>query len=300
MRKVKSVLSCLFPQVARNFGRRSLIIFALKPEHPRWFAAWGVLWVFPLAFSAGIVLAQEPPDLVTDRPDQGESPVTVPRGSFQIETGWLFTRDETAGQDSIAQQFPGTLLRVGISASVELRLTVDGWQSLDVGGSSSSGFGDASVGTKVHLWSEEGRRPETAFSASISIPVGQEGFSTEGFDPSFRAAFSNTLSDRLSIAYNAGFSWFTEEPTPGVKNTSVFADYTATIAAGLTPETGAFLELFGALALDEDEESTLLFDGGVTYLISQNAQVDIAVGVGLSDAAEDLFVGVGVSWRLPE
>ena len=175
------------------------------------------------------------------------------------------------------------------------------WQSLDEGDSSISGFGDASVGTKVHLWSEEGWRPETAFLAAISIPVGQEEFSTERFDPSFRVLFSNTLSDRLSFGYNAGVSWSTtEEATPGEKNTSVFADYTATLAAGLTPVVGAFFELFGAIALDQDEESTLLFDGGVTYLISQNAQVDIAVGVGLSDAAEDLFVGAGVSWRLPE
>ncbi len=276
------------------------MILALKPENPCWFAAWAVLWASVLAFSAGTASAQEMPELVTDRPDQSESSVTVPRGSFQIETGWLFTRDDTADQESKAQQIPGTLFRAGISTAVELRLTVDGWQSLDEGDSSISGFGDASVGTKVHLWSEEGWRPETAFLAAISIPVGQEGFSTEEFDPSFRATFSNTLSDRLSIAYNAGVSWSTEEAASGEKNTSVFADYTATIAAGLTSEAGAFIELFGALALDEDEESTLSFDGGVTYLISQNAQVDIAVGVGLSDAAEDLFVGVGISWRLPK
>lgn len=38
-------------------------------------------------------------------------------------------------------------------------------------------------------------------------------------------------------------------------------------------------------------------DGGLTYLISSDVQWDIRAGLGLNDAADDFFVGTGLSIR---
>ncbi len=38
-------------------------------------------------------------------------------------------------------------------------------------------------------------------------------------------------------------------------------------------------------------------DGGFTYLVRDTLQLDVAAGVGLSDEADDWFVGIGVSAR---
>jgi hypothetical protein len=62
------------------------------------------------------------PDLVTDRPDQTESSVTVPHKSLQIETGFVFERfihdDYTFDNYGIAS----TLFRYGLLKNMELRL----------------------------------------------------------------------------------------------------------------------------------------------------------------------------------
>ena len=42
------------------------------------------------------------------------------------------------------------------------------------------------------------------------------------------------------------------------------------------------------------------FDGGLTFLICNNFQLDIFVGTGISELADDWTVGTGLSFRLPQ
>ena len=83
------------------------------------------------------------PDLVTDRPDQTESPTVVRRGSFQVETGYLFARDD--GVDRF--EVPGTLFRIGLGGRTELRVGYAGV----VGSEGRRGSGDSAIGAKVNL-----------------------------------------------------------------------------------------------------------------------------------------------------
>ena len=101
-----------------------------------------LLFATAVAAGAGGARAQAPP-LVTDRPDRTESAAVVPRGLFQVETGYLFTRD--GGVDGHAA--PGTLLRIGLGGRTELRLGHAGI----AGGESGRGAGDSEVGAKVDL-----------------------------------------------------------------------------------------------------------------------------------------------------
>src|SRR5688572_15602552 len=85
------------------------------------------------------VAAQEP-ELVTDRPDQTESTATVPAGRVQIEAGATFISDEEESVEIELSQFPGTLVRIGLSERFELRLGWDGWleEKVTVPGASAS------------------------------------------------------------------------------------------------------------------------------------------------------------------
>jgi hypothetical protein len=40
-------------------------------------------------------------------------------------------------------------------------------------------------------------------------------------------------------------------------------------------------------------------NGGFTYLVSDDIQLDLRAGFGLSDAADDFFAGPGLSIRFP-
>lgn len=48
-----------------------------------------LLIVLLIVVTAFIATAQGSNEIVTDRPDQTESPVLVPRGGFQVETGFF-------------------------------------------------------------------------------------------------------------------------------------------------------------------------------------------------------------------
>lgn len=264
----------------------------------RWVAVVGLL-------AAGVVSPLfGAAELITDRPDQTESAALLPKGTFQIETGWLHTETDSAGVDFEADAIGGTLLRIGIMKSIELRVGHDGWIDERVSGPGGStgddGVGDLSIGAKLALWEEEGPQPQAAIIGMLTLPTGSDGFGSERADPSFRLAFANALSETLSLGYNLGMSWETVVDGMGGEDTVSFLDWTVVLGIGATDRVGFFVEGFGQSALSADGGPATSVDGGTTYLLNDRTQLDLSVGFGLSDAAPDWFVGAGISFRLPE
>ena len=233
------------------------------------------------------VRAQE---LVTDRPDQTESSRVVPIGLIQIESGWVLTENEEASIQRQTHQLPSSLLRIGILDNVELRLGMDGFYWENKGGLRKRGFGNIEVGTKILVGCEKAWQPETALLASLSMPTDEKAL-----DPSFRALFSHTLSDRLASGYNIGVSWSTE----GDGNTLTDFNYTAALGIGLISGISMFVEFFGDIPIGSSRSAAHSFDGGFTVLIRENIQLDLSGAIGLSEGAEDRFIGLGASLRLP-
>ncbi len=266
--------------------------------------------VLPLALAGALLLpsppagAEEAAELVTDRPDQTESSVVVPRGSYQLELGWTFSRDDDGGARVEVHELPGTLLRVGLSDKVELRLGWVGFIDAEArfGGftASEDGIGDAELGVKIHLAEERGGRPEMALLLSTSVPSGDDGFTSDRFDPALRLALAHTLSERVSLGYNLGLAFGSELGEDGELDTVSNAFYTVALGFGLNDRWGAFVELYGDIPASASGGPANAFDGGFTYLVRDNLQLDVAAGVGLSDAAEDWFVGLGLSVRWPQ
>jgi hypothetical protein len=60
---------------------------------------------------------------------------------------------------------------------------------------------------------------------------------------------------------------------------------------------GLFAEVYGFVTEDEDADHRL--DAGVTFLITDQLQLDAAAGMGITANAPDAFVGCGISWRFP-
>lgn len=251
----------------------------------------------------GLETAAEAPELVTDRPDQTESAQVVPRRTFQLEVGWLLTREGGRGVEVDTREAPGTLLRIGVLEGVELRLGGSGWVEQELhaaaGRRSSRGLGDAEVGAKIHLGRARGMWPETALLVATSVPVGDEQLTSDRFEPSFRFSLSHTLSDRVSLGYNLGMAWSTEDREGSGRQTFSHVEYTAALGFGLSRRLGAFVELFGELPASAPGGPSNSVDGGLTYLLRPHIQLDLAGGVGLSRQAPDWFVGAGVSVRWP-
>lgn len=253
------------------------------------------LTLFLCLLAAGVSAAQ---DLVTDRPDQTESPVTVDPGFVQLEIGALFTHDD----DVNTFEVPGTLLRIGIVERLELRIGWTGYVSQDQeaeGLFDDSGIGDAELGVKVRLRDEKGRAPEMAVLVAASLPVGDDAFTSDRVDPSIRLAVAHTLTERLGLGYNVGVAWASEPAVDGGTATLSSYLYTLSLAIGLSDRAGAFVELYGEVPGSAPGDPTHAFDGGFTFLLRRSVQLDVAGGVGLTDETDDWFVGVGLSARWP-
>ena len=248
---------------------------------------------------------KNPGPLSSDRPGMTTSPNVVPPCHPQIELGWTHTENKDDSDTQIkSDQVPNTLLRIGVIPNGEVRIGYNGytWQSdrpKNGTKSSSSGSGDANVGVKYKFLEASGWLPESALLAQLSLPVGADNFTSHQADPSFLLAFTHSLTDFLSFSYNLAAAWQSSEDASSTRHTQSVFNYTANLGLSLTDRLGAFVEFYGAIAINPSNIPSNAFDGGFTFLILDNFQVDVSGGVGISEAANDWFVGSGLTYRFP-
>jgi len=239
--------------------------------------------------------------MATDRPDQTESAVLVPRGLFQLEAGGMHVFDRDGGAPAMrVSTLGGALLRVGITDPVELRVGFAGWQRASADGAGArSGLGDLSVGTKVRVARGAGLSPAVAVVGGIVIPAGDRAFRADGVDPSLRVTVAHDLGGGFGLGYNAGAFWTTVPDATGGETLETSLLYTVALGRQLLPALAAFVEAFGVHGLADGAGSWAALDGGVTVPVLINLQFDLSAGVGLSEGASDWFVSAGFAVRVP-
>ncbi len=233
-------------------------------------------------------------EMITDRPDQTESPRVVPKGFLQVETGMMFEKTDNPFLKDEIFTYNTTLLRYGLLENLELRLGFDLMQikTFNTNGSNDfeSGLGPLLAGFKIGISKEKGWLPEMGLLGSVflSSPAAKS-FETEDIGGEIRFSMSHTLSDRLNFSYNLGIGW-------DGNNTGAAYLYTITFGYGITDKLSFFGELYGDFP--ENSVANNLFDAGFTYLNSNNIQLDVSAGSSF-DTDQNYFVSTGVSFRLP-
>ncbi len=224
----------------------------------------------------------------TDRPDQTEASNLVPKKFLQVETGAFFE----SLNDVEATTYNTTLLRYGLLDNLELRLGFDNTEIKFNSNTIASGFSPLLLGVKIGVTEEKGALPEIAFIGHINMPfLASNDFETKSTGVDFRFSLSHTLSERSSLGYNLGMAWDGDITT---------ANYVYTIAYGysISDKVGTYVELYGELP--EDSSFDHKWDAGFTYLISDNIQLDVSGGTGITKDVQDLFLSAGISFRIPE
>lgn len=259
-------------------------------------------------FAGGALLAQDAPPLVTDRPDQTESPAIVPAGVVQLEAGAVFSRfnrqTTVPGNPAVdartgVLELGGVLARIGVARRLEARIGFAGFQRItETGVPTVDGAGDADIGVKFQVAPGERRIPQAAIIAGVILPTAAAGLGVDAASPTVRLALAHELSPRLSFGWNVGAE-FLRSDAGGRTETDIDLIYTAVLGVAATDRVGLFVEGFGTLSGQDLEPDRHLLDGGITYRLLPNVQLDASGGVGLSAAAEDWFVGAGVSVRVP-
>lgn len=213
--------------------------------------------------------------IITDRPDQTEASIVLPKNILQIESGFSFDQTNTFNN----------LFRFGLSESVEIRLNtnyifMDSKEGVNI---PSPKLGDIELGTKIQLFSSEKHTTTVAFLSHISIPTASKYYTNDGWGTLNRILISHDLSQTLSIGYNLGYN-----KVYGAPDTFI---YTLALAKSIG-SWGVYAELFGE---NSKKESPNSYDLGLTYLIKENIQFDVSLGKGFNNKMD--YFALGVSWN---
>lgn len=265
----------------------------------RTFTLIGLLAVLPLVQAAqglGQDLSGLPDPLESDRPDFTEGTATMPVGHYQLEGGYTFTRQGEEDSSTLGE----LLLRIGAAERVEARLGIGSYTWVDTGvpgASKLSGYEDPMIGVKIRLNTDDPNLlppgwPHLAVLLESSVPVGSEELTSDRWQPEAKLALGWDFTDRFSL----GSTLIAGYPSDGDERFSQFA---ASLSAdlSLTDRWGAYLEGYGFNKESRDGSSTTYLDTGLSYLLSNDVQLDVRVGAGLDGPHPNWYAGFGGAVR---
>jgi hypothetical protein len=243
------------------------------------------------------------PVLNFDRPMQAESPYLMQKGFFQIETGARYVDRKDPEKQLQRMRLGTTLLRYGVFPNFEVRLS-DGYEYVHVQendsptDSTESGIGPVSAGFKVLVAKEKGIRPEMSILGNITFRhLGDDAFKPKNSYPLGLLLCSHSITKKLSLSYNIGFSYNGE-------NADGFFVYSVYTGYYITGKLWVFIEAYGNFDHGDnpnniDYSINNLGDGGFCYRIRQNLQLDLTGGIAFDKNVDRYFGSVGLSWRIP-
>lgn len=223
-------------------------------------------------------------DMSPDRPDTTESPYTVMPGTYQVEsTLWGYSRDGSLTTWSLAE----SNLKTGLTEAIDMHLVLRPWIKEEGG---AEGFGDADVRLKWNLWGNDGGKTAGALMPFVTVPS-QTAVSTEEWEGGLIFPVAIELSERMGFGFQTELDrvWNEDDRTHDWDFL-----HSAVIGVDLTDSIGLFIEYVG-VAGDHPYEATA--NTGLTFATGENVQWDLAIGFGLNDAAEDLSLIQGISFR---
>ena len=221
-------------------------------------------------------------NIITDRPDQTESAITLEKGRLQIESGILNQQEGEGNEKLESLIIPTNLFRYGISKKVELRLVLqlDGirvFEDKDF----QYAMGNIELGTKIVLNQKENPTIEFALISHLKLPNDDE----DRFGFLNRISLAHSIAQNSSIGYNFGYNYYNRGQGDFI--------YTIAIGHSLSEKISFYVEPYGSVFTSTSPLSN--FDYGLTYLINSNLQLDLSLGLGLNNSMN--YQSVGVSWR---
>lgn len=231
-------------------------------------------------------------ELSSDRPDFTESVMTIESGHMQFELGYTFTKDNE-GQDELRQHVvPEALARFGVTEDLELRLTWTGYESTEENGSRTHGVTDSSLGFKKRLVEGGGGIPDISIIGALFIPTGSASISDDTVIPEMKVLWGYGIGV-TEISGNLNFTGPMSDD-----NRYLLVSNSVALGWSLSATVGFYAEYFGLYPADDVPESDEHYlNGGFTWGLTRDLQLDIRAGGGLNGAAADFFSGTGLVVR---
>lgn len=255
------------------------------------------LWIVLLGLPLLAQAADDKDQIVTDRPDFVESSNVVGEGRFQIETSVALERNKANGIKERTYSTP-TLLRFGLSGTLEARIETDGRLRLvsdDLASGkrqTENGYADISLGVKWHMADAQGMRPSMGVLAHVDLNSGSGSFRAPGNGGSLRLAAEWELPNDFGLGVMPGVAW--QHKDNGERYTSGI--FGIVLGKEWNERFRTFIEYSAPqIAKGSNGGSLSTFDLGAAYLLSDTVQVDTALSRGLNRNTPDWSWTVGLS-----
>lgn len=259
--------------------------------------------VLPGLAWAGATHAQQA--MVADRPDFTEATSTVGYGVFQFEFGYTFGVDDADGVTTLAHSYGEPLLRVGFLADqLEFRVGASAATlSTESNGQTAaeSGLEDLYLGVKLAFAEQRGAFPAMAILPQVTLATGSGAFSAGRSLPGVNFLYSWDFTEAVSLAGSTQVNAAVGDQNQDYREwaQSLSCGVALGERGGLYGEWYAFVPSgYDAPAGRAGKSTEHYVNSGLTWLANEDLQWDIRVGLGLNDAAEDLYVGAGVVFRV--
>lgn len=235
-------------------------------------------------------------ELATDRPDATESPLTVDAGRVQVEMDLVnMTRNRLDGVRTAAWEVAPFNLRLGLTPCFELGVFVAPWQRETeqprVGPKEKrAGFGDTTMRGKLNLGGNDGGPLAWGLMADLKLPTASGGFSNGKCE----GALTLPVAFELGGGWEGGAMTLVELRHTGGGDYRAVGGNTVTVGHEIAGRLGGFVELTSAAG---DGAHVATCNGGLTYRVGRDGQVDGGVNLGLSRGAPDVQVFAGMARR---
>lgn len=258
-----------------------------------------------LAAACGGVQAQDgagenEEPISADRPDFVESSEVVGKGRVQLETSFLSERERNDEERERSYSMP-TLLRIGLSPALELRIESEGrtvqhtTDRTSGERSTTAGYADSAVGLLWHAADARGSWPSVGVLVDAELPTGSRRLRGEGARPSLRVIGEWELPGEMQLGVMPGIA---------IERTEETGRYTHGIfGVALEKSFKEGLRGIAELAMPQIARSrhggTQASAGiGVSWLISNDCQLDTMFSRGLNGRTPYASWTVGLSFRL--
>ncbi|HEX8876347.1 MAG TPA: transporter [Phycisphaerales bacterium] len=239
----------------------------------------------------------------TDRPDTTESPHTVDAGHFQFE--WSFAdfsydRRNDAGETARVWEVAPVNIKIGLLNNTDIQFLLTPYireRTTDRATDSTTtidGFGDATIRLKQNIVGNDEGDFALAIMPFITLPPAKRSLGVGdvecgiivpmGFD--LPNEFSLGLMGEIDIVRSADRSRYVVDFV-----------HTATINRRIAGDLSGFIEYAGFHNFNNDEDYRASFNCGLVYEFTPDFRLDAGIRVGLTEAAEDLGVFVGGTYR---
>ncbi|SVD56944.1 uncharacterized protein METZ01_LOCUS409798, partial [marine metagenome] len=224
--------------------------------------------------------------IITDRPDQTESSLTIQVKSLQIESGLLL---EFLGEDGLNSErsilAPTTLIRYGLLDFAEVRI-VSQIENIKNKSNNITGIKDLEIGAKLQLLKKKQVSLEIALLSHLIIPSGSKEVTGNTSGLINKVCVSHKTNSNIDIGYNLGYNYFDDD--------SESFTYSVVIGLGINERASIYFEPYGEV-LNLDKNLTNI-NSGITYLLRDNFQLDFSFGSGINYTFN--YVATGFSWNI--